>query len=526
MKKNNLILLFCFFLIVCLLTAGGRVASSDENGFFLEVQSLVEQQTLAIPEGIINNGVYGKDGRYYLGGGIGFSLVALPFYIIGKLAIAILPIPDAYHIFILKGAFSLTNQFLTALLAVMFFMYARSFNYSTRLAFFLTAALIFSTNIFPYAKSAMREPLLTLSLLGIFFFLRQFELNRKISFLHAAGFCFALLIHTKLVFIVLLPVIAIYFSHTVNGPYLPWRSNWPKNLLSIMWNQTNSKFYFAMYLWLLVAFGGMALYNFVQFGNIFSSGYTEKGQPFTNPLWVGVYGLLFSSGKSFFLYAPVTVLTFVSFRNFAKEHRIEACVFVSIFLIMLIVHAKFFSWAGDGSWGPRYLIPLLPFCVVIAGKRLQNSLEQRRNFSKLAAIALFLLGIGIQTGGTSVYLGSYLRWIGEYPFTTNFSDPEFLYKSHFIPNYSPVTGHWKLLFVSLQKHADGEIGPLSVTSDRQRIPLSENDQAKLPYLIDYWFMYAYYGGARPLWIIVAAAAGLVLTAFLGWRTCRKFCNPY
>lgn len=509
---------------MCLCTAGGRVASSDENGFFLEVQSLVDHGTLAIPDGIISNGVYGKDGRYYLGGGIGFSLVALPFYIIGKLAIAVLPIPDAYHIFILKGAFSLTNQFLTALLAVMFFAYARSFNYSVRLSFFLTAALIFSTNIFPYAKSAMREPLLTWSLLGVFFFLRRFGLSRRIFSLHAAGMCFALLIHTKLVFIILLPLIAVYFSFIVNGPYVSGRAHWSQNLLGIVWSQKNSKFYSMMYLWLLIAFAGMALYNLVQFGNMFSSGYTEKGQPFTNPLWVGIYGLLFSSGKSFFLYAPITLLAFVSFRNFAKEHPLESLMFTGMFLMMLVFHAKFFSWAGDGSWGPRYLIPMLPFCVIIAGKELQNSLEQKRNFSKLAAIGLMIVGIGIQAGGTSVYLGSYLRWIGEYPFTKSFSDPEFLYKSHFVPNFSPVAGHWKLLFVSIQKHANGEMGPLSITSNQQRIPLSENDQAKLPYLIDYWFMYAYYGGVRVVWIMITAAIGLIATALLGWQTWRKYCN--
>ncbi|MBX7151257.1 hypothetical protein K1X84_06415 [bacterium] len=500
------------------------MASSDENGFFLEVQSLTDRGTLAIPEGIINNGVYGKDGQYYLGGGIGFTLVAMPFYVIGKLALTIFPVPEAYHIFILKGALSLTNQFLTALLAVMFFLFARSFNYSNRLSFFLTAALIFSTNIFPYAKSAMREPLLTLSLLGVFFFLRQFELTRKTLSLHAAGVCFTLLIHTKLVFIILLPLIAIYFSYVVNGPYLLWSLNWLKNLANIIWSQKNSRLYIVMYAWLLLAFGGMALYNFAQFGSMLSSGYTEKGQPFTNPLFVGIYGLLFSSGKSFFLYAPVTLLAFYSFRRFANEHRMETGLFAGMFLLMLIFHAKFFSWAGDGSWGPRYLIPVLPFCILVAGKGLQNSLEQKRNFSKLAAVGLFFLGIGIQGGGTSVYLGSYLRWIGEYPFTKNFSDPEFMYKSHFVPGYSPVVGHWRLFFNSIQKHADGEIGPLSVTSDQRRIPLSENDQAKLPYLIDYWFMYAYYGGVKLSWIIIATVIGIIVTVLLGWQTWRKFCN--
>jgi hypothetical protein len=521
-SMKSYFLLFFFFLSVFLFTAGGRVASSDENAFFLEARSLVEHGTLAIPEGIVNNGAYGPDGRFYVGAGIGFGIVAAPFLLLGEGILKIVPVEESYRILILKGFFSLTNQFLCAGLGALFFLFCRQCNYSKKLSFFLTGAFLFSTNLFPYAKSAMREPLITLCLLAAVYYLWQFRMFRQTRSLHRAGFTIAFLLITKWSFVILLPCVGLYFMMIFDDRLFSKAADFWRDIKKILTNMDFWKQASFLSVWILGAFIITGVYNYSQFGNVFSSGYTERPQPFTNPFWVGIYGLLFSSGKSFFLYAPMTFLIFWSGRRFYLEHVKETLFFLSIFLVMLVFHAKYFAWAGDGSWGPRYLIPTIPLFLIAVGAAFQKTVEETKKIYKLVAVTLAIAGFVIQLGGVSIYLGSYLRYIGEFPFTRSFSDPEFMYQSHFVPNYSPVVGHWELLFKAIEKHARGEIGELRIADTQQRIPLAESDRSKVVYLIDYWFMYAYYAGVKSVWILMAVGVLGIGAGFLGWKNYRNF----
>ncbi len=510
--------LYVFFLSAFLLTAGGRIASSDETAFFLETQSLVEHGTLAIPDSIVSNGSYGKDGRFYVGGGLGYTLLSVPFYAAGKAAVHVLPIPEAYRTFILKGSLSLTNQFVCALIGVLFFAFARRLGYSSRLSFFLTAALLFSTNLFPYAKSSMREPLITLCLLAAAYGLFVFKTERKKRYLHLAGWALFYLLNTKISFLIILPVFAVYFIMIWDRGV--FRTHGMRGVGRLFANPSFWRDGMILIVWIVAAGVVIVVYNYAQFGDIFSSGYTHKPQPFNYPLWRGLYGLLLSPGKSFFLYAPMTLMIFAAAVPWSRKFPGEAVLAGLLTLVMLILHAKYFAWAGDGSWGPRYLIPLIPFLILPAGEVIQNSLEQRKKIVKFAAIFLSAVGLVIQIGGLSVYLGSYLRYIGEYPYTRDFSDPEFLYKSRYIPSYSPVVGHWKLLGLSVQKHLDGEIGNLRITDSQQRIPIS--DPNAVINLIDYWFMYLYYAGIKTFWIMLLLTINILLAAGTGYWAFRKY----
>ena len=76
--------LFAFFVSIYLLSASGPNFYNSEAGELrLQVaQSIVEKYDLSIPEDIA---VRGADGRYYSWMGIGSALLAVPFYVIGKL---------------------------------------------------------------------------------------------------------------------------------------------------------------------------------------------------------------------------------------------------------------------------------------------------------------------------------------------------------------------------------------------------------------------------------------------------------
>ena len=85
-KRTRLIAsnLFIFSLLIYLLTASGlNIYHSDAGKMRIAVvESIVERQDLSVPVGI---GIQGHDGREYSWTGIGSALLAVPFYMVGKI---------------------------------------------------------------------------------------------------------------------------------------------------------------------------------------------------------------------------------------------------------------------------------------------------------------------------------------------------------------------------------------------------------------------------------------------------------
>jgi hypothetical protein len=258
----------------------------------------------------------------------------------------------------------------------------------------------------------------------------------------------------------------------------------------------------------VLGLGVILLYNAARFGHPFTSGYDPTVDNFSTPLLVGLYGQLASSGKSVFLYAPLGFAALWGISGLVRHHRPEAVTALLIFATNVCFHARFASWAGEGSWGPRYLVPFLPFLLLPAAELWQSGRRWRRRAFALA----LALGLLVQIGGTAIYFGSYMRAIGEYPYERPFSDPLFMVRSHFVPNYSPVVGHWRLLARNVRPPHRSRVPaahrPRGDADPAARLPIAEEDQAELPNVIDFWFCYLLYAGIDTwLVVILVTAAG-------------------
>jgi hypothetical protein len=142
-------------------------------------------------------------------------------------------------------------------------------------------------------------------------------------------------------------------------------------------------------------------------------------------------------------------------------------------------------------------------------------LNQTKKIIKRFAIALAVLGFIVQIGGVSIYAGAYLREIGEYPYQKNFDDPEFLSKAHFIPNYSPIIGHWKMLSRNVGEHLDGNYPRFSISPGipDKRLPIVEEERSKLLHTIDFWFTYGLSANISG-WIIITGIILLIASILL------------
>jgi hypothetical protein len=119
-----------------------------------------------------------------------------------------------------------------------------------------------------------------------------------------------------------------------------------------------------------------------------------------------------------------------------------------------------------------------------------------------------------------------MRAIGEYPYERPFSDPLFMVRSHFVPNYSPVVGHWRLLGRNVALLVDPESRPrigFEVSADpAARLPVAEEDQAELPNVIDFWFCYLLYAGIDTWIVITLVTAAGALVMLSAWRLRSAF----
>jgi hypothetical protein len=103
--------------------------------------------------------------------------------------------------------------------------------------------------------------------------------------------------------------------------------------------------------------------NNLKFGSPWLTGYHQwkpEDHLLTGSWMDGIYGLLFSGHWSIFTYFPVLIIALPGMRKFAADHRTDFALILATFLVTLLVLAKIPTWRGEWSYGPRYVLFLLP----------------------------------------------------------------------------------------------------------------------------------------------------------------------
>jgi hypothetical protein len=273
------------------------------------------------------------------------------------------------------------------------------------------------------------------------------------------------------------------------------------------------------------------VYNLARFGTPFETGYGAQATPaaYSTPILVGLYGLLFSSGKGALWFAPALWLApsglAAALRAPAaaggppRAASLAARGVLAPWAIGLALYSTFQHWAGDGSWGPRYLIPLLPLAFLGVAFALDRGSAALRG----AAVLLALAGLVVQVGGVSIYFGAQMREAGDYPYTRALEDPRFMSDSHFNPAFSPIAGHWRMLTRNLGEHLRGNLPRVSLEgAPDQRLPVSAADQGRLLHALDFWWAYLLYAGAAPIAVLSTVLALLAALAAAFQRLRRAF----
>jgi hypothetical protein len=366
--------------------------------------SIVERIELSIPESSYSIG--GRDGRTYSLYGLGWAIIALPFYAIGKVVGGQHP----------ENLVLLLNPLAGAATVTLVFLFSVALGYSRRSSLVVAIFYGLGTFAWPLAKQPFDHVVETLFvLLSVYFMYRQASENTIIRLILSA-LCLGIAMNTRLVSILALPALLVMMGAGCDA----------KCSLA-----DNSKVFFrkmVIFMSVLLPFVGLVLwYNYHRFGSIFETGFqllaARTGIDFFSgtPLLIGLKGFLASPGKGFFYYSPIAVFFFYTIIPFYKKHRWTAISFILLIVSYLLFLSGNVYWHGDWAWGPRYLLAITPFIILPIAELLDSDPWKRKTPAIILPVYLvFILSILIQASAISVHFYNYfnrLHFEQNVPFT-------------------------------------------------------------------------------------------------------------
>ena len=368
---------------------------------------------------------YGRPTRYpgfstWTKYGFGQPLIAVPFFWLGQVGGWLGGEFDG----ITRLTVSFTNLVVTALTLLVLYRAARRFaSVGTSLA--VAASYLLATPALNYGRTFFSEPaggLLLLTSILLILPESKGQPNEEAKWapssrrLLLSGLCLGGMLLFK-------PAFAIY---------------WPAVGLAVLWlclRKPRSGVGALVGKLALFGIGPLAAlvvqgaYNYIRYAPLadalFRTGY-EKEEGFSTPLLEGLGGLLFSPGKSVFLYAPVLILMpvglWLMFRRGGSAGRLAAWLIVAEVVVGFGFNAMWWAWTGNFAWGPRLIVPVLPLMVwtlALLGGQWSTDTEsgerQARNGRQIAAAAWVVLGVlgaAVNIAGTMVDFQVYFRNYG------------------------------------------------------------------------------------------------------------------
>ena len=225
----------------------------------------------------------------------------------------------------------------------------------------------------------------------------------------------------------------------------------------------------------------------------------------------GLDGLLLSTGKSLFLYAPIVMLAPPAIVTLWRTRRAEAQLVLAVAAAVLLAAAERPDWHGDPTWGPRRAVPLLPLALEAVALAWSTRAANRRTLLGV----LTAVGIALQTPGIMISPSTYLSVVTDVRSATGAPAwfAEVPSECHFVPQFSPLLGHAWLLSHRVRGDHHFEVNPpyLLLLSNPPKL---EHIWPKL--FID-WFAI----GWTPLPAIAWLAALAVAAAAAAWTLRRR-----
>jgi Dolichyl-phosphate-mannose-protein mannosyltransferase len=370
--------LFAFFTLLYGLSSMGRFNSTDGRDMYNTAVSLLLRHSLAIPPDI---GTFvGRDGASYGKYGIGQSLAEMPLALLDHWAHQLGLFASAPHLF---G--SMTNAWITAAGVVALYQFARNLGYTPRVALATAMAYGLTTLAWVYAKLDFSEPLLTLTLLIAALACHRFKLTGNLRWVAIAGVALGCAVLTKYVALALAPLFLVYLG-------MIWRVS-----VQASGRASRARLAFGLIVFsapVIVGILATLAINWARSGSPWVTGYLAFERPLNQSLPLtlnAAAALLISPRYGLIFFATPVLLGLAGFIAFQRRNRLEAWGIVVLAGAMLLLYATYPTWYAGWAWGPRFLVPIVPFLMLPAAE-----VFARRNRSRgMARFVGAALGLGL-----------------------------------------------------------------------------------------------------------------------------------
>lgn len=358
--------LFLLLAGIYLLTSGGHTYSYDEETMFGLTESIVERGSVVVPtcgNCTVLRSIPMPEGRNYSRYGPVQSLVAIPPYLIGR---ALAGGDDTARWFGTRFGVTLLSALVTAWIAALLYALARRLGARYGAALLMALLYGLGTQAWPRAKTFFADPLTTLLILGAVYCWWRLDnpegadtaarVRVMSGWAAGLGLCCGVAVGVKFgAGIILLPL-GVAGAASLRRA---WRSGrlTPRALLPVVG---------AGVLALAVPLALVAWYNWFRFGAPLETGYggREVGAVQRGDWWAGLSGLLFSPGKSLFVFSPPVILGLLSWWPFMRRQLRLALLVGALIVLHIAFYARVPQWDAGTSWGPRYLDFIVPLLLL------------------------------------------------------------------------------------------------------------------------------------------------------------------
>jgi len=412
-KGDRFVALSVFMVLLAAFTAtfSGLPDNPDAEVEFQTTSALARNGTLALggtPEAqaILENrfsvrkGGPGRENEYFSWFGVGQAVVGLPFYYVGSGLTALFPEFEERHRQTTAYGFPRSEYFqhlvvgwrnplLTALTGALIVLVSRHIGTKRRYAWIVGLTYGFCTFAWPQARSTLSGVQATFFLFASYLMLlvssediERYQRPRAFAPI-LFGVCLGMAFLTR---VILAPAVAVlafsYIWMLVSGWRRTRRKGFPVRELLMGYGPALALF--GLFLWI----------NDARFGDPLQTGYGSAEQYVSGHLGQGLFYLLFSPGAGLIWMAPGVLLALYWFqKQFERSNLRRFVMLIALSLAVAIPPAMLTGWHGAHTYGPRYLLPLLPFLWIGVGPTL-DALHEK---PVAGFVAKLLLALGLFT---------------------------------------------------------------------------------------------------------------------------------
>ncbi len=403
---------------LCMLVYAGHLHTADETSFWVAAVNIVDRgefhtNQLGWGQWAIRPGE--EQGTVVASGDV-YSKKSLPVIVL------LTPLVALARLFSLDTirAVLLSGPIFTAMSAVWLYRLSRALGYPRSAAVLATMTFGAGTMALVYSRLAMGEAIAGWGLLCAVFALHRilepsYPSRARVGHILACGAGLALVIGTNAVYVCLVPLFVVVL--VIARRRLAWRqAARDLGLLTVP-----------------IAAVGVVLagYNYVRFGSVWNAGrsFLPGQEGFTSPLWWGAAGMLVSPARGLVWYSPPVWLALWGWRRFHRTHAALSWTLLATIVMHLVAFGMWWEWWGGYSWGPRYLLPIVPCLILVALPVFQTACASARSIgvtlARAGVGALLAAGIVVQVAGVVVDFNLYETELdAQFPAPT---DSAFLY---------------------------------------------------------------------------------------------------